>query len=116
MENHGSIANQMLALEAYEKALEIPTTVDRSLVTLATMNELTNFMEHSMLERTIDRIVQLKLHAITGLNVLEILDLPTYTLQILMRSVTRAGLQESKMLAAVEAKLKLEQQQLMQNK
>ena len=109
MQNYGSIANQMLSLEAYENALGIPPEDNKSLVTLVTMNYTTDYMVNTMLEKTIDRIIQLKLHTITGLNVMELLDLPTYVLQMLMRSVTRNGILENERLQKLENKLKSDQ-------
>ena len=113
MPTYDSITNQMLIMEAYETAMGIYPDTDRSPITLVTMNASTDFMHNTMLERTIDRIIQLKLHTITGMSLMEILDLPTYVLQMLLRSVTKAGIIENRKLAAIEANLKAEQQNIL---
>lgn len=112
MPTYDSITNQMLVMEAYEDAMDIYTTTDRSPITLVTMNASTDYMNNTMLEKTMDRIIQLKLHTITGMSLTEILDLPTYMLQILMRNVTRAGIIENRKLAAVETNLQNEQRKI----
>lgn len=113
MPTYDSITNQMLVMEAYENALDIYTTSDRSPITLVTMNASTDFMNNTMLEKTIFRLISLKIHTITGLSIVELLDLPTYMLQMLMRSVTKAGVIENYKLNEIEKNLKSEQKNIL---
>lgn len=99
---HDSITNQMLAMEAYEQAFGIQTTGASSPITLVTMKDSTNYLKDSMLERTIDRIIQLKLHKLTGLNLNELLNLPTYELKMIFQSATKVGRSDKKKLDALD--------------
>lgn len=85
------IAQQMLMLREYELNFGILNPkVNKSPVTLATMNEATDKLSGSLMEATILKLVRLKLHKATGLTIPELLDLPTYELQMYVDSVIEA--------------------------
>jgi len=106
-DTYDSITNQMLAMESYERQFKIQDSSSVSPITLVTMKDSTDYHKDSLLEKTIDRIIQLKLHKLTGMTLVELLDLPTYELKMIFRSVTKAGKVEKKKMDELEDELDL---------
>lgn len=106
MNSYDSITNQMMMVEAYELALGIQTQESNSPITLATINRSTNFMENTLLERTINKIIQMKMCSATGMTVIEILNLPTFEVMMYYRSLRTMAAADNKLLNEVEEKLK----------
>lgn len=94
MDSYDSISNLMLLMEKYETALSIQTPNEASPIALVTMKEATSVLLNSHYENTIYRLVRSKLPEITGMNINELLNLPTYKLAMLYRAVGRVKMKE----------------------
>jgi hypothetical protein len=106
MDSYDSITNQMLLMEKYELAMGIQPKDNASPISLVTMNEGTDLFTDNLLERTYNKLIRSKAVEITGLNLKELLNLPTYDLQMLLRCITIARQDEQPALTKVEKQLK----------
>lgn len=96
-----SISNQMLAIETYELAYGIQKVGD-SPISLALMKPNRDYVKDSDWERTLSVLMRLKLHNLTGLNILELLDLPRYQLRLLIDVASKVARAEPGILAKME--------------
>lgn len=105
LDTNDSITNQMLAMESYERSFGIQNINSKSPIALATMSVDTDCYTNSLLEKTIDRIISMKLFKITGMSVSELLDLPTYELKMIIRSVTKVSRKEQTIIDGISDEL-----------
>jgi hypothetical protein len=94
LESFDHITNQMLLMEKYELSFGIQPTENASPISLVTMNDSTDIYTNGLLERTIYRLIKMKAFEYTGLSITELLDLPTYKLQIVLRALTQVQSKE----------------------
>ena len=65
---------------------------------LATLHESIDTVNGSLLELTIDRLIRLKVSKSTGMGIDELLELPTYELKMIIRSIVKQGKEETAMI------------------
>ena len=104
---YDSITNQMLAVEQYETTFGIQTASPKlSPVALVCMSDSTDYLHNSVLERTIHHLTKLKVHAATGMSIDELLDKPTWWLQMTVAGVVKAGMADAAKMADLDNELK----------
>ena len=81
----------MLAVEKYESALGIGIN-SKSLLSFNTINKETDVFTNSLKERTYKRLIDIKACDSTGLNIKELMDLPTYELKTIIVALTNSNL------------------------
>ena len=82
-----NIMAQMMLQEQYELAFGIQTTKDASPISLVTHSEATDIYTDCLLEKTITKLIKYKVPELTGMSLQQLLDLPTFQLKTIMRSV-----------------------------
>ena len=87
MDSYDSISNQMLLMEKYEVAFKIQPEHDISPISLVTKNDATDLLTNNLLEKTIGKLIRYKVTELTGLNINELLELPTHRLKAIMNNV-----------------------------
>lgn len=93
----------MMALEAYELMHGIQKgDGTESPVTLVTMKEQTDYIGGSDLERTYAFLLKAKLHTVTNLNILQLLELPRWELQMIIKQANLAGKSDEPILREME--------------
>ena len=102
MDAYDSISTQMLLMEKYEVAFGIQPTTDASPISLVTMNEATDILTGGLFERTVSKLIKYKVPELTGLNIKELLALPTYQLKVILRSIASIRREEPKVNADVQ--------------
>jgi len=81
-----AITNQMLIEELYENSIGITNKTDPSPISTSTHSYSTECFVDSQLEHAITRIMRMGLPKLTGMSVDELLNLPTYELQMYYRA------------------------------
>lgn len=98
-----SIANQMMALEAYELEHGIQKGDGSELpVALVTMKEQTDYITGSDLERTVNALLKAKLHTVCDMNIMELLELPRPMLMMIIKQAEIASKSDAPLLAEME--------------
>lgn len=95
MESYDSITNQMLLMEKYQLKFGIQSPINSSPIALVTMNENADIITNSLLEATIKRLMKSKICELTGLSIIELLELPNYILQIIIRVATDMAINDN---------------------
>lgn len=94
MESYDPLTNDMLVREAYERIYGISDN-NRGLLSLATHNNSTDPYVESRMEEMISIIIEKKMVEVTGLSIVEILDLPTYVVLMLGRCTQLNAIREA---------------------
>jgi len=89
MKNYDSVSNQMLLMEKYEEILGIQSNESNLPISLVTINQGTDVYHDSVLEKTLTKIMKSKLCELTGLSITELLELPTYYLQVVFKAASK---------------------------
>lgn len=87
LDNYDNIGNQMLLMEKYEQKLGIQPQINASPITLVTHNEHYMPRIEGLYEKTIYKLIRNKVTEATGLDITELMDLPTYELQTIVRAI-----------------------------
>lgn len=102
-----SITNQMLAIEKFEMFTKIQKNDGSEIpISLVTMKRTRDYVTDSEWERTLKIIMKLKLHNATGLNILELLDLPRYQLRLIIDTAAILAREEPSVMADMEKRAK----------
>lgn len=75
-------------------------------ISLVTMKRTRDYVTDSEWERTLKIIMKLKLHNATGLNILELLDLPRYQLRLIIDTAAILAREEPSVMAEMEKRAK----------
>lgn len=95
MDSYDPITNRMLMMEKYERAFGINDPTNSSPVTLVTGNEVTDLYTDSLLEKAYTKLINVRAPELTGMNLKELLDLPTWKLKTLMRALGNSEIVKS---------------------
>lgn len=87
LDSYDNIGNQMLLMEMYEQKLGIQPQINASPITLVTHNEYYMPNIEGLYEKTVYKLIRNKVHEATGLTITQLMDLPTYELQTIVRAI-----------------------------
>lgn len=99
---YDAVSVNMLIDDLYLNYLDINTNAPLSLIML---HDSINTVKDSLLEKTIDKLIQNKIPKMTGMSVKELLDLPTYELKMYLRSSVKLGIKDSKVINKISEEL-----------
>ena len=100
--SYDDISVGMLIDDTYLNYLNISTAAPLSLVML---HESIDTVNDSLLEKTINKLIQYKLPKFTGMSINELLDLPTYELKMYIRSAINASRADGKIIDRISDEL-----------
>lgn len=95
----------MQLLEKYEIAFGIQTEIGCSPITLSTKSEATELYVDGLYEKTVSRLLKYKVCEMTNMSLEELLNLPTFKLQTIMRAII--NLREEEKIAIENEKNKI---------
>lgn len=98
-----SITNQMISLEKFDIAMGFQKGNGSDFpISLVTMKEGKDIYKESEWERTLRVLAKFKLHNVTGLNIMQQLELPRPILRLLLDIASEVGATDSNALAEME--------------
>ena len=89
------ITNQMVILEKYETAFGIQEPDKPFPISLVTMSESSDIYTNSLMEKTIYKLQKYKVPEITNTSLEDLLNLPTYKLLMVFRSIAQIRHEEN---------------------